>query len=314
MTAPQRLLAAPAPVAAAMSDSQPVPGPAPSEPCTGGRRRPGPASGPSRIWERVVPIRQEWRDAGQCTAPADRATAEQAVAAIYRRQGRRAPRFDWVASPRQAVGRIHGLPTHDTLQQWVRPRRPAGRPPLAGDIAAGLSRLRSSLEDARHVDAAPPASAHRKAGKPWPELPAPDALDSGVPLREVLRQGVRVALEASLVRGFAWRIRTALAAPGPLPVAWYGQQDSPWIAYYDVLRRLGLVRYARPDDEQLDEWAALARSSGWWWPGEDVCVMVERPAVLRTEPVAGTWHDEVRLRRGSRPAVEYRDGWAPVVT
>lgn len=299
MTAPQRLLAAPAPAAASFRTSS---------------ARTGPPSASSRIWERVIPIRQEWRDAGLRTAPADRATAEHALTAIYRRQGRRAPRFDWVESPSQALGRIQGLPTHDTLRQWVRPRRPAGRPPLAGDLAAGLSRLRSSLEDAHHIDAAPPASAHRKAGKPWPALPGPDALDAGVPVREVLRQGVRVALEASLAQGFTWRIRAALAAHGPLPVGWYGQQDSSWIAYYDVLRRLGLVRFARSDEEQLDEWAALARSSGWWWPGEDVCVMVERPATLLTEPVPGTWHDEVRLRRGSRPAVEYRDGWTPVLT
>jgi len=49
----------------------------------------------------------------------------------------------------------------------------------------------------------------------------------------------------------------------------YGQQDSHWIAYYDVLRRLGLARYRSADDKQFEEWATLARSCGWWWPGED---------------------------------------------
>jgi hypothetical protein len=291
LTAPQRLLAAPAHHTVTT--------------------RTGPASVTPRIWERVIPVRQEWRDAGLSTEPADRTTAEQAITAIYRRQGRSAPRFDWVQSPRQAIGRLAELPTHDTLQQWTRARRPVGRPPLASDIAAGLSRLRSALEDGNHVDAAPPTSPHRKDGKAWPTLPGPDALDHGVPLREVLRQGVRVALETSLMRGCTWRVRTAL---GPAPVAWYGQQDAGWIAYYDVLRRLGLVRYARSDESQLDEWAALARSSGWWWPGEDICVVVERPAVLLTEPVPGALHDEVRLRRGSQPPVEYRDGWRPMLT
>jgi hypothetical protein len=54
---------------------------------------------------------------------------------------------------------------------------------------------------------------------------------------------------------------------------------------------------------------ALTKSCGWWWPSEDRCVPVERPARIRTEPVPGSWHDEIRLRRG-RPetAVEYRDG------
>lgn len=106
-------------------------------------------------------------------------------------------------------------------------------------------------------------------------------------------------------------VQSALAAPGSLPVAWYGQQEAHWIAYYDALRRLGLARYGPADNDHLDEWATLARSCGWWWPGEDLCVVVERPAVVRTEPIAGGWHDEVRLSRGRRPAVEYRDGWHP---
>ncbi|MFC0505179.1 DUF6745 domain-containing protein [Micromonospora costi] len=57
-------------------------------------------------------------------------------------------------------------------------------------------------------------------------------------------------------------------------------------------------------------WAGLARSCGWWWPGEDVCVVVDRPAEMRTEPVAGTVHDQVRLRPGG---VRYRDGCEPPV-
>ena len=42
-------------------------------------------------------------------------------------------------------------------------------------------------------------------------------------------------------------------------------------------------------------------------PGEDRCVVVERPAAVRTEPVPGGWHEQVRLTD-----VEYRDGWRPV--
>jgi hypothetical protein len=54
----------------------------------------------------------------------------------------------------------------------------------------------------------------------------------------------------------------------------------------------------------------LARSCGWWWPGEDVCVVVDRPELAGTEPLPGTWHEEVRLRRGG---VRYRDGWHPLL-
>jgi hypothetical protein len=37
--------------------------------------------------------------------------------------------------------------------------------------------------------------------------------------------------------------------------------------FYDVLHRLGLARYQPGDLDHLGNWAALARSRGWWWPG-----------------------------------------------
>jgi hypothetical protein len=64
------------------------------------------------------------------------------------------------------------------------------------------------------------------------------------------------------------------------------------------------------DLDHLGYWAALSRSCGWWWPGEDVCVVVERPELVDTEPAPGTCHEEVRLRRGG---VRYRDGWHPLL-
>jgi hypothetical protein len=262
-------------------------------------------------WRRAVDIRPEWLDYGLATRPADRAAAEDSLASIYARHSRPRPHFEWVDSPRQALPLLVGLPTHDVLQQWVMARRPPGTPPLASDIAAGLSRLRSALDEClTHPDLDPPQPT-RKSGQPWPTQPPLDALNVGVPLREVLRQGVRAALQTSLADGFYLPIRAALTAHGPLPVAWYGQQESYWIAYYDVLRRLGLARYRPADNDHLDDWAALARSCGWWWPGEDMCVIVERPAAIHTQPIPGGWHEQVQLHHGSRPPVEYRDGWRP---
>jgi hypothetical protein len=58
----------------------------------------------------------------------------------------------------------------------------------------------------------------------------------------------------------------------------------------------------------------MGRSGPLGWlvvPGEQVCVVVERPDTVRTEPVAGTCHDEVRLRHNG---VAYRDGWRPLLT
>lgn len=237
---------------------------------------------PARIlelWHRAEPIRDEWLEVGKSTGPADRATTEHLIAGIYRRQHRRAPVFRWVDSPRQALPLLAGLPTHEVLQSWVLARRPQGTPPVASDIATGLAVLRGKLDDAAtdpDLTATTKKPDKDEKHKPWPVLPPERAVEAGVPLREVLRQSLQVPLAAGLI----WPVRSALGPLRTLPVCWYGQQDATWIGFYDMLRKLGLADFRPHDAAQLDEWAALARAAGWWWPGEDVCVLVERPAQI----------------------------------
>ncbi len=171
---------------------------------------------------------------------------------------------------------------------------------LRGALSAGISHVDPELSPARKG----------KHNEPWPELPPLKALDAGVPLGVVLHQGIRTALHRSLAHGFRMPMRTALAGSGPVLVCWYGQQDAAWVAYYDALHRLGLASYGPDALDHLGHWAALARSCGWWWPSEDVCIVVDRPEQIHTEPVPGTCHDEVRLRRDG---VRYRDGWHPLL-
>lgn len=195
-------------------------------------------------------------------------------------------------------------------------RPPAGAPPLASDIAAGLSQLRSALSAGAAEPFADRAPMKRPKDKPWPRLPAQEALAAGLPFLELLRQGVYEALFRSLAEAIYLPLRAELGVsrePGSagtgLPVGWYGQQDAAWIAHLDVLRRLGIVPGVR--SPAFDAWVTLARSGGWWWPGEDRCVVVERPVVIRTAPLPGGLHDEVQLHRDhGKPAVEYRDGWS----
>jgi hypothetical protein len=264
------------------------------------------------LWQEAVQIRQEWLGQGLSAQPADRQTAERALTAIYARISRPRPRFEWVDSPDKALPLISDLPTLEHLYRWIREPRPPGKPPLASDLAMLVSQLRAALS-AGVVHADPELSPARKGKtkEPWPELPPVQALAGGIPLAVVLHQGIRTALHRSLAHGFYLPVRASLAANGPVPVCWYGQQDASWIAYYEILHRLGLARYAPDGADHLGDWAALVRSCGWWWPGEDVCVVVERPETVRTEPVPGTWHDEVRLQRGG---VRYRDGWQPLLT
>ena len=252
-------------------------------------------------WHRAAEARREWLAVGLSTAPRDRDSSEQILTRLYRRHGRSRPRFAWAESPHAGLPLVENIPNHEDLQRWL--RRPEGRPALGMDIAAGWSRLMARLDDdavhpdletARHV---------RRDGKPWPVLPPLEALEAGVPLRVVLRQGVRETLRTALTHSVTLPVRAALGPPARLPICWYGQQDAPWIAYSETLPRLGLARYATPDTARLDDWAALARATGWWWPGETVCVVVERP--VRVGPVA---LPEDAVARVSAPEVVYRDG------
>lgn len=273
------------------------------------------------LWHRAAAIRSEWLACGLSAEPADRPAAEGAIAGIYARLSRPRPRFVWVDSPREAlscIAGVAGLSTLDDLYRWVNGRPPPGDPPLASDLAADRCVLRSALDACLPTsDPNPPppkvkSRKEKKEHRPWPVLPPLQALDLGVPLREVLRQGVREALRTSLADGFYHPVRVALAQhPQSMPVCWYGQQESWWVGYHDVVRRIGLARYPAAEAGHLADWVAVARSCGWWWPGEDVCVVVERPVSVQTEPVPGSWHGEVRLRTDGGPAVEYRDGWRP---
>jgi hypothetical protein len=254
-------------------------------------------------WHRAAAWRTEWLRVGLATEPADRETAEHVVTRLYRRYGRGRPRFAWVDSPAAGLAHTAGIPGHDDLHAWLRPLPPTGRPPIAVDLAAGWSRLLAALDDAADHPDLEPLSPVRKGGRPWPVLPPVPAIEAGVPLRVVLRQGVREALRTALLHGVALPVRAALGPPARLPVCWYGQQDASWIAHHDVLRRLGLARPSPRDAGHLDDWAALARATGWWWPGEQVCVMVERPAgigpvVLPDDPSTAPAAAQVGYRNG----------------
>ncbi|MFI5497340.1 DUF6745 domain-containing protein [Actinoplanes sp. NPDC051859] len=249
------------------------------------------------LWHRADDIRRDWLAVGLDTRPADRDTTESILTRFYRRQGRDAPRFVWVDSPAAALPFTAGIPSHHDLHAWLRPDPPRGRPPVALDIAASWSRLLAALDDAAdHPDLAP-ARKLRKGERPGPELPPEAALAAGASLRVVLHQGVRAALRTALMVQVALPVRASLGHTARLPICWYGQQDAAWIAYHDALHRLGLSEPALRDSKQLDDWAALARSTGWWWPGDEVCVLVERPAVFG--PAAVEYRDGSRVRVGS---------------
>lgn len=257
-------------------------------------------------WSQAVTARRAWLARALATEPADRPAAQQSITAIYARLGRRRPAFVWVDSPRQALPLVAGYPTNDVLWQWIQPPLPPGKPPFASDFAAAVSRLRGALDEAISPPYFDPPPPKRKKHEPWPALPADAAIEAGIPFLEVLRQGVREALRTTLADGLYLPLRRGLAADRPLPTVWYGQQESSWIAYYDICRALGLGQYTASDTEHLADWETLAQSCGWFWPGEDTCVVVERPAVIEMQPVPSGLNSEEWCH-----VIEYRDGYRP---
>ncbi|NUT03153.1 MAG: hypothetical protein HOV76_06710 [Hamadaea sp.] len=227
------------------------------------------------FWKQAADIRDEWLRLGLACGPADRSVARVAITKVYASMGRPQPEFVWVRSPREAQPLVRDLPTLDDLYAWVSAPPPEADPPLASDLATVVARLRWRMDDRIDTPAFDPKPPKRKKGEPWPEHSVDRALDFGVPFVEILRRHVREELFRQLIRAYAAPAKRSLGEPSP--VCWFGQQESHWIAYYDVWRQLGLADFGPALDAELDVWADVARSAGWFWPGEHVCVVAEKP-------------------------------------
>lgn len=114
-------------------------------------------------------------------------------------------------------------------------------------------------------------------------------------------------LRTSLVDGVAVAIRQ-LVGPMPGLVTWYGQQEAHHLAYFAALQQLRLVTCTERENRILDLQGELARSTGWWWVTDDVCVMSERPTTLHTEPTPNAANGELRMHHSTEPAVQFSDG------
>ncbi|GII97053.1 DUF6745 domain-containing protein [Sinosporangium siamense] len=220
-------------------------------------------------------IRDEWLGHALSTLPADRPAAEAAISSLYELARHPAPRFTWVASPRAAMdlvppsaGETAAFAGMNTLADL----------PLVQRLAALTFNLRRALD--------------RRVGHEW-DTPG---------WRTDLRQ--LDAMVSRPLQDAVHRIRSAMRSALDMRqrLTWYGQHDVSWIAHYDAWRRVGRRVYLPPEERQLTLWAAVARSCGWWWAGEEVCVISERPAVQRIE--------DLRPHNAGGPAVGFSDGFA----
>jgi hypothetical protein len=259
-------------------------------------------------WDQVRVIRDEYYQAGICTYPADRPAAESAIADMYAAIGRDRPRFVWVASPAAAVLAI----------DLVRRDSDSLRTPLGDSLRTSLgdslrTPLRASLGDSL-------------GDSLWASLgdSLRDSLRAslGASLGDSLRASLRASLGASLraslwdsLRASLWdslwdSLRASLRdSLGDSLRDSLGGQHEYWIALYDGTRRLGLIKYDTEETRHLDMWSRIAKSCGWWWPYDGMCIISERPEVVRMEPWPGRGEAARRLHCPDGPALRYRDGW-----
>lgn len=218
--------------------------------------------------------------------------AEDAIAGLYAMVDRPRPAFVWVGSPAAAVR---------MLPLSLRTLAFDGAWPLESRLATLVSALRERLD--RRIGAGNIYS--RRVALPLDPLVA---LRSGEYLWSIVDIGIRDPLRRVVRESVAGMVRAAVGER--LGLMWFGQHDADWVAHYDVHRRVLGARFGAADAAQLELWARIARSCGWWWPREDVCVIAERPTATRTEPVPGATYGEVRLHDAAAPAVAFPDGWA----
>ncbi|WP_433513581.1 DUF6745 domain-containing protein [Nonomuraea sp. CA-143628] len=218
-------------------------------------------------------IREEWLGSTLSTMPADRSAKEAAISELYHLIGLAPPRFRWVPSPLAALETVPpGLRASEAarhMSEW----------PLPHQLSALMRELCLEL----------------------------DTRVRWQPMDRLIRREVVGPLARSTQGSLLVPVQAVHGPRERRMIGWYGVQCVSWIAHYDALRRAAGVVFGTERARRLDLWAAAARSGGWWWPREGVCVISERPVTLHTE----AWSDdgEVRLHCADGPAVRYADGW-----
>ncbi|MBA4021671.1 MAG: hypothetical protein C0482_04850 [Gordonia sp.] len=241
----------------------------------------------------IAAVHAEWLAAALATGPSDRAIAEAAVSQLYRLAGHPQPEFVWVPSPPAASELISTSGLSD------------GGPFFTGDrqsAHAGIAAVINASKRRMEARVSPPRPPRRHG---WWQPPPPPEEESEP--RAQARQQIRDPLKTTVNDAIAVGIRKITPSISGY-VTWYGQHEAPWIAHCDAGRRLGLARYSPEDVEVLDIHCAIAKSTGWWWPFDQVCVMAERPIALHTEPTPDARFGQRRLHHRNDPAIAFADG------
>ncbi|WP_229068174.1 DUF6745 domain-containing protein [Actinoplanes sp. DH11] len=246
-------------------------------------------------------VEDQWLAAALETEAADRAAAEDGVRQAYRLAGAEAPdRMYWFGSPRAgaaAAALLTGadVPGPDAPRWFAEAHDELRRQGWVPGERAGAS-LRRRVRTEPWATARNAAAAELGADG-WAQLGSAAGRRAWALAMELVAGRLRTRLGEDVVADLPGEAGRAVRSR--MLDAVYGQFDGAWLSTFDAADRLcpqaGLMT-------GLAGLAAVARTAGWWWPGERAAVLTERPRLVTRDNVG-------RLHRGEGAALEYPDGY-----
>lgn len=239
----------------------------------------------TRAQERLAEaVRDEWIPIAHSTEPADRHAAEEGVRILYEAAGFATPKIRWVASPRAAFKR-EDLALEHALTGW--------RGTLGGTDQPETS-LRRQFEEAleEKVEGLLVELVYQLVGDP---------VDAA--FRSIVEKPVVAAAKLFVpVKRWAschshWIPVNKWETIGGVVIGLALAPTPGWVASAQFWQRAGVF-----DSETITGYSLVKRNSAWWWPTREEAILLERPAILKTD-------GEGRLHSRSGKAIEYRSGW-----
>lgn len=250
----------------------------------------------------------------------DRSKAEEAVCSVYQKAGLAAPRyFVWFQSPfhgaiaaamvskgtksvhkqvvidfkNQCSGKLWKLIEEKGDRQWWTTIQTKLTPALKRSFATVPEQIRRAAL-AGLVGHVGPGVENINLELVWGQLAAPALLTKLVgQLCYVLPEEITKPFEEYYDRPLTSGL--AISAMGQFATAGYGNLDAD-LPFYDITGAAGLRV------PEIMPFFHLARFGHYWWPFDDVCLMIDRPERLSID-------HEGRLHNAIGGALRYRDGW-----
>ncbi len=267
---------------------------------------------------------ERWTAIGLSTEPADRPTAEAAIATMYRCGGLEPPQhIVWCKSPLSMLLTAAVLRRRDSVRATV---RATVRDSVEDSVGASVgASVRASVRDS--VGASVGASVRDSVGASVGATVRDSVRDSvedsvgasvgasvwdsvwdsvrdsvwdsvGASVRDSVGATVRDSVEDSVGASVGASVRASVEDS-----VWdsvWGQHEAYWLAFYAYFREVCGIE---EETKQLDGLLALSKSAGWALPYRDICFVSERHTTLLRD-------ERGRLHAEDGPAVRYPDGWA----